>query len=148
MLVREGQSLDLQEFRFPEYPVDINTQGMGGQFRNQTGTQAPKGVGMIDLNGELFRELTIDGFNHLADGIKQSASRFRDLFFLIAPGQALQPQAIVASQLGGLRRTDVTFIAQHGQIGMLAQELKADVQISEIGRSQFEIQNQTAQGDQ
>ena len=46
---------------------------MGRQLRYQAGTQAPKGMGMIDLNGELFRELPIDGFNHLPDGVEQAA---------------------------------------------------------------------------
>ena len=39
---------------------------MGSQFGQQTGTQAAKGVSVIDLNVELFGQLSIDGLDNLA----------------------------------------------------------------------------------
>ena len=69
MLIRESQGFDLQKVRLAQQSVDINTQGMRGQLAEQTGTQPPKGMGIILFNGKLAGQLPIDGFDQLADGV-------------------------------------------------------------------------------
>ena len=49
---------------------------MSSQFGQQTGTQAPKGMGVIDLDVELFSQLTIDGLDNLANRVKSAADGF------------------------------------------------------------------------
>ena len=67
MLNRKSQGLDLQEGRLTDQAIEIDTQGVCGEFGVETSAQAPEGVSMIDFNLELAGELCIDGFNHLAD---------------------------------------------------------------------------------
>jgi hypothetical protein len=50
---RKGKGLDLQEVRITQQAIDIDAQRMCCQLGVQPGTQAPKGMGMIDLNAEL-----------------------------------------------------------------------------------------------
>ena len=86
MLVRESQRLDLKEVRLSQQTIDVNAQGMSRQFTIQTGTQTPKGMGIILLNRELPRQLAIDGLNQLADGVMQVLESMRNLFFWFALG--------------------------------------------------------------
>lgn len=86
MLVRESQGFDLQEVRLAQETIDINAQGMSGEFGVQTGTQAPKRMGMIGFNVELLSQLAIHGFDDLAHCLHQSFDSGRHLLFLVAPG--------------------------------------------------------------
>ena len=67
MLNRKGQSLDLQEGWLADQAVEIDTQGMCGQFSIEPSAQAPEGMSMIDFNMELTGELCIHRFNHLTN---------------------------------------------------------------------------------
>lgn len=44
----------------------------------------------------------------------------RQVGFLIASGHGEQANAIITPELGGDRRTDVGFVAEDGQVGVLA----------------------------
>ena len=67
MLDRKGQSLDLQEGRLADQAVEIDAQGMCGEFGVKASAQAPEGVRMVDFNIELVGELCLHGFNPLAN---------------------------------------------------------------------------------
>ena len=73
MLNRESQGLDLQKGRLADQAIEIDTQGMCGEFSVEASAQAPEGMGMIDFNLELAGELCIEGFNHLADRVVETA---------------------------------------------------------------------------
>ncbi len=73
MLDRKGQGLDLQEGRFADQAVEIDTQGMGSELGVEASAQAPEGMRMINFNTELTGELGIHGFNHLADQVVEIA---------------------------------------------------------------------------
>jgi hypothetical protein len=70
MLVWESQGFDLQALWLAQQSVDVNAQGMCGQFGVEPGTQAPEGMSVIDLDLEYFRKLAVDGFDHLAHPIQ------------------------------------------------------------------------------
>ncbi len=96
MLVRESQGFDLQEIWLAQQTIDVDTQRMSGQLAVQTGTQAPKGMGVVLLNGKLPRQLAIDRFDQLTDGIMQMLERFRDLLFLVRARDRSQKNAVLS----------------------------------------------------
>jgi len=118
------------------------------QLAEQASTQAPKGMGIILLNGELPRQLPIHGFDQLTDGVMKMLERIRNLLLLVRPWDGSQANSVLFPQFGGFGRTDVAFVTQHFQIRVFVQQLKARFQISAIGRSQFKIEYQPAHGDQ
>jgi len=148
MLDREGKFLDLQEIRIAEQAIEINTKGMCCELGEQAGAQAPKGMSMIDFQVKLFTELSVDGFDDLADLIMLAPGGGRNLLFLVAAGQRDQLQAIGLPETSGFFGADVGFVAKDIPVGMLLEEFKTDRQIGFIGWSQCEIQNQAGQGDQ
>src|SRR5258708_20672687 len=121
---------------------------MSSQFGQQTGTQAPKGMGVIDLDVELFSQLTIDGLDNLADRVKSAADGFGGLVGLVAPGQGSELEEIVVEQLASHFSADVALVAKHGQVGILSQQFSTDGQVSSTSRGQLKIQNDPAQTDQ
>ena len=94
MLDREGESLDLQEGRFADQAVEINTQGMCGKFSVEASAQAPEGMRMIHFNMELTRELCVHRFNHLADRVVEMAQGLWQLFLLIPPRQGSELNSV------------------------------------------------------
>src|SRR5229473_8001633 len=135
MLDRESESLDLQKISFSEQAIEIDTQGMSGQLGQQTGTQSPKGMGVIELNVELFGQLTIDGFNNLTHSVKSAREGFGQLVFLVATRQGCEFEAVLSQQLTGQFSADVAFVSEDSQILMLCQQFSADVQVSDTGGS-------------
>jgi len=148
MLIRESQRLDLQELWPTQQAVDENAQSVCGQFGVEPGTQAPEGMGVIDLNLEQLRKLMVDGFDHLTNAIQKSALFSGHLYFLIAAWQSHQPDAVVSEELGGFFSTDVSFITQNTQVSMFAKHFKAHFQVVDVGRRQFEIEDQPAHCDE
>src|SRR5438034_4592728 len=148
MLDRESQRLDLQEISFAEETIEINTQSMGGKFSQQTGTQAPKGMSVVDLNVELLGQLTVDGLDNLANGVERASDGLRRLVGLVAARQGHQVEAILAEQLTSQFSADVALVAKDGQIGMFGQQFSAHIKISRTGGSQLKIQDHPAQADQ
>jgi hypothetical protein len=59
-LIRKSQRFDLKEIWLTQQAIDVNTQRMSGQLAVQTGTQSPKGMGVVLLNRELPRQLAVD----------------------------------------------------------------------------------------
>ena len=47
---------------------------MSSQFGEQASTEAPKRMGMVELNVELLSQLTINGLNNLSNGIQDMAN--------------------------------------------------------------------------
>jgi hypothetical protein len=50
MLVGESQGFDLQKVLPSHQTIEVDTQRMRGQLGIEPGTQAPKGMGMVDLD--------------------------------------------------------------------------------------------------
>jgi hypothetical protein len=65
----KGQGFDLQPVLLAEQPIEIETQGMGGQLGIQAGVQHPEAVSMIALNLKMLRQLPVHRFDDLADHI-------------------------------------------------------------------------------
>ncbi len=63
----------MQESWLADQAVEIDTQGMCGEFSVEASAQAPEGMSMIDFNLELAGELCIHGLNHLADRVVETA---------------------------------------------------------------------------
>lgn len=101
MLIGKSQRLDLQELWFAQQTIDVNAQRMCCQLGIEPGTQAPKGMSVIDFDLEYLRKLMVDGFDHLADPIQKSALIGWQLRFLVAPWQGHQPDAVVSEEFGG-----------------------------------------------
>ena len=95
MLDRKGQFLDLQIVRYAQEAVDINAEGMCSQFGVESSTQAPESMGAVGFNRELCVELTVDGFDHLADRVVEASDESRELFFLVFARFGEQADAIV-----------------------------------------------------
>ena len=148
MLVGESQRLDLQELWLTQQTVDVNAQSMCGQFGVEPGTQAPKGMSVIDLDLEQLRKLVIDDFDHLTNAIQKSALFNRYFDFLITARQSQQPDAVVGVELSSFGGADVSLITQNDQVSMLAKHFKAHFQIIDVGRRQLEIEDQSAQSDE
>ena len=87
MLDREGQRLDLQEIWLSELTVDIDAEGMSGELGIKPCDIAPKGMGMVGLDVELFGELTVDRLDDLAHGVVEP---------LLVPWAAVVSDCIVA----------------------------------------------------
>ena len=60
MLDRESKSLDPQKVRIAQQAIDVDAYRMRSQLGIQSGTQSPKGMGVIDFDVELFRQLAVD----------------------------------------------------------------------------------------
>ena len=112
MLNRKRQGLDLQESWLADQAVEIDTQGVCGEFGVEARAQAPEGMGMIDFNLELAGELCIDRFNHLADRVVETAQAARQLLLLILSRNRGEVDAVVLPQVNRFFGTDVGFIAQ------------------------------------
>lgn len=95
---------------------------MRGQFAAQTRAQSPKGVGIVLFNRELARQLTVDRFDQLADGIVQMLISRRDLLFLVRAWEGAQRDPIALPQFHCFGGTDIAFVAQCLLVGMFAQE--------------------------
>lgn len=148
MLDRESQGLDLKEVRLSQQAIDVNTQGMSRQFAVQAGTQAPKRMGIILLNCELPRQLTVDGFNQLTDGVMQMLESRGNLLLLVYTRDGAQQDAIFLPQFSRFLRADIAFVSQHLLIGMFAQQFKSGFQIGRVGWRQLKIKDQTAHRNQ
>ncbi len=105
-------------------------------------------MSVIDLDLEHLGKLMIDGFDHLSNAIQKSALFCGHLNFLIAAWQGHQPDAVVGEEFGGFIGADVSLITQNAQVGMFAKHFKTDFQIIDIGWGQFEIEDQSTQGDE
>lgn len=94
---------------------------------------------MIGFQVKLLSQLAIDGFNDLAHGIEQAARCGWGLRLLIALRQSLQADPIVPPKSGALRArfllADIAFIADHVQIGMVAQDIHGNFAFIETGAS-------------
>ncbi len=148
MLVGKSQGFDLQEFRLGQQTIDVNAQRMSSQLAVQAGTQAPEGMGVILLDAQLPRQLAVHCLNQLAEGIMQMSKRLRNLLHLIGARDGSQTDAVLLPQLSGFGGTDIAFVSQHIQVGMLTEQLKPGFQIRAVGRGQFKVQDQAAQTDQ
>lgn len=98
---------------------------------------------MIDLDIELFDQLTIDSFNHLTNGVESLANGWWRLDGLVAAGQSHAAEAIGFEQLPCQVSTDIGFVAKDGQVGLFGQQFSAHPQISGTGGSQLQIQDDT-----
>jgi hypothetical protein len=70
---------------------------MGREFGQQAGAESPEGMGMIELDVELFGQLAVDGLDDLAHCIEQTAVRLGQLTPLIAAGQGQQTHVSITS---------------------------------------------------
>src|SRR5262249_52797325 len=107
-----------------------------------------KSMSMIELNVELLSQLTIDGFDNLADSVEGATEGLGQLAVLVAARQGEEFEPIVRQELLSQLSAHVAFVAKDGQIPMLRQQFRADGQVGSTGRSQFKIQNQTTQTNQ
>jgi len=148
MLIRKSQCFDLKEIWLTQQAIDVNAQGMSGQLAVQTGTQPPKGMGVVLLNRELPGQLAVDRLDQLTDGIVEMLESRRNLLFLVCSRDGAQHDAVFLPQFCRYLCTDIAFVAQHLLVGMFTQQLKTGFQIGRVGWGQFEIQDQTAHGDQ
>jgi len=68
--------------------------------------------------------------------------------FLIAAWQGHQPDAFVDEKLGGFFSADVILITRNTQVSMFTKHFKAHFQVIDVGRCQFEIEDQSTQGNE
>ena len=148
MLDRESQRLDLQEGRLAEQTVEVEAQGMCGQFGVEASAQTPEGMGMVDFDVELIGKLGIQRFNHLANRVEKALASPWQLLLLIAARNGFEFNPVLLPQVGSFGCTDIGFIAQDLQVGVFNQQLKADFQVVFIGRRKFKIENDAIHGNQ
>src|SRR5512145_274771 len=108
MLNRKSQSLDLQKGRLADQAVEIDAQGMCCEFGVEPSAQAPEGMRMIDCNLELAGELCIHGFNHLANGVVETAQGVWQLLLLIAARNGCQLDPVLLPEVSGFFGTDIS----------------------------------------
>jgi hypothetical protein len=148
MQIRESQGFNLQELWLSQKTVEIDTQSMCGQFGVKPGTKAPEGMCVVHLDVKQFRELVIDGFDHLTNTVEKSSLAPGKLYFLIRTWQCDQLDAVVSEELCGFLGPDVSFIAQNRQIGMFRQHFKTHFQIGDMRRCKLEIGDHSTQGNE
>lgn len=148
MLIRKSQGFDMKEIWLTQQAVDVNTQRMSGQLTVQAGTQSPKSMGVVLLNRELPGQLAVDRLDQLSDGIVQMLESRRNLLFLVYSRNGAQRDTIFLPQFRRDRCTNIALVAQHLLVGMFTQQLKSSFQIGSVSGGQFEVQDQTAHGDQ
>jgi len=83
---------------------------MRGQFGVQPGTEAPKAMRVVLLNRELLAQLTVDGFDDLAEAFDQVGQRGRQLDVLIGAAQGNQSHALFL-ELSGQRGLHIALVA-------------------------------------
>ena len=81
--------------------IEIEAQGMGGEFGIQANTEAPEAMGMIALQVELRLQLAVDGLNHLAQAVDEATQRSGKLAFLVATRQGEQANTLLLKQFEG-----------------------------------------------
>jgi hypothetical protein len=105
-------------------------------------------MSVIGLDLEQIRKLMIDDFDQLANTVQKSALFIRYLCFLISSWWGHHRDTVVGEGLGRFVSADVSLVSQNAQVGMIAKHFKAHFQIKDIGRCQFEIEDQIAKGDE
>ena len=139
MLVGKRECLDLQEVWVPQQSIQMNAQGVCSQLGIEAGTQPPEAMGMIDFDVKLLGQLPIHRLNDLPERVEHLLGGPRLLSFLVAARQGEQAHPLVLPEFGGFGGTDVAFVAYHLQVGMLAEQLKADFQVAGVGGRQLEV---------
>ncbi len=119
--------------------VEIEAEGMRGQLRLQAREQSRQTLGLVCLDVELPRQLTIDRFDHLSEVAHQSRQPIWQLLVLIVALWREQPHAMQLVQLALQQRIDVRFVAQGQQLGLVTQELVGQAAIAEMSWCQSEI---------
>ncbi len=99
---------------------------------------------MVGLDLELFDQLAVDGFNDLAQRVKEATDRLGELSLLVASGQGVQTDAIVLPKFGSDLSTDIGFVADDVAVAVLRQEFAPYFQVKDTGRGEFEIEDETA----
>ncbi len=67
---------------------------MGGEFRVQPRTQAPKAMSMMGRNAQVLRQLSIHGLNDLPPRIDTARNHRRQLPFLIVARNRQQHEPV------------------------------------------------------
>ena len=103
---------------------------------------------VIDLDVELLRQLAVDRLDDLTDGVGGPLDGPWQLLPLVATRRRQQADAVVSPQLGRLLDADVRLVTNGGEVGMLAQQFEAHLQVGGVGRGQLEVEDDSAQRDQ
>ncbi len=72
MLIGKGELLDLQELNVSEQAIQIDRERVRCQLGVQASAHAPKTMGMIGLDTQLFSQLPVDRFNDLPPRIQEA----------------------------------------------------------------------------
>lgn len=121
---------------------------MSCQLCQQARDQTIESVCSIPFNVQLFGQLSIDSLDQLPYLIDQMGQCFRQWLLLISTPQGYQVYLILLSQRLRYRRTVISLVSEYGQVGVLGQQFCSHCQVGGTCRSQFEIHNDAAQGDQ
>ena len=133
MLVREGELLDVQEVGVAKQAIEVNGEGMGGQFGLEAGTEAPEAIGMVGFDMELAVQLAVDGLDDLAGAVEEAADGRRHLAVLVAAGEGEQPDAPLVPQVVRHPLADVALVADGVEVGVLGQQFLADGEVTGVG---------------
>lgn len=147
VLDRKSELVDLQELNVYEQAIGVDRE----RVRRQLGVHArtaPKGMGVIRLDIELFDQLPMHRFNNLAASIEQLRDRSQQLAILIAPRDDLHVQAIGISERSGNCRSNIPFIIDDHLVHLFDEQFLAALEIRDMGQCQHKILNGTVQGDQ
>ena len=99
---------------------------------------------MVGLDLELSDQLAADGFNDLAQRVKEAADRPGELSFLVTSRLGVQTDAVVLPEFGCDLGTDIGFVADDVAVAVLCQEFPSDRQVKDAGRRELEIGDETA----
>jgi len=134
MLVREGKGLDLEDIVLAEQAVEVEAEGVSGEFGVQAGSEARERVGVVDRNVELFLELVVDGLDDLASAIEHVADGRGQLPLLIPTRDGEEGDLALLPEGGGNHCTNVGLVGDDIEVGVLVQQFLADGQVAGIGR--------------
>ena len=98
----------------------------------QSRTQSPKSMSLIGFDVELLGQLSVNSFYQLPNNIEQSPYFAWQLLLLITTPQGSQADAIVFPQLVSFLCADVSLVANHIQVSVFCQQLKANLKICGI----------------
>jgi hypothetical protein len=127
--------------------VEDDTQGVGGELTVEPSAQAVAVLGMVLLHVQLGAELVVHRLHDLAPVGMQRHHGRGELVALIGAGHCEEGHPGPLPQGGGDGGADVALVTQDQPVVVGGEQLGARVQIRNVGRGQFEVEDHPTQSD-
>jgi hypothetical protein len=121
---------------------------MSSQLGVQTGAQTPEGVSMVGLELELLGQLSIDRFDDLSHTADALCHRLRQLLVLVSSRHSHQTNTVAQKKSLCNALADIALVSHSIKVSVPVQKLIATLQISDVSRDEFKVQDHPSQRDE